>query len=91
MNFIDLKEQYRRYKKEIHAEIEKVMESAQFIMGPILTEFENELASYTGVNHAIGCSSGTDALLLSLMVKKIKINLRIGLSAYPLVKIFQRT
>jgi UDP-2-acetamido-2-deoxy-ribo-hexuluronate aminotransferase len=71
MNFIDLKEQYRRYKKEIDAEVARVLESAQFIMGPAVGELETELARHTGVSHAIGCSSGTDALLLCLLAKGV--------------------
>lgn len=69
MDFIDLKEQYRRYRQEIDAEIARVLESAQFIMGPAVGELEADLAQHTGVSHAIGCSSGTDALLLCLLAK----------------------
>ena len=72
INFIDLKAQYRAYKSEIDSAISEVCESAGFIGGPKLQAFEEHLASYTGVNHAIGCSSGTDALLLSLMALDIK-------------------
>jgi UDP-2-acetamido-2-deoxy-ribo-hexuluronate aminotransferase len=72
MNFIDLQEQYRRYRGEIDAEVARVMESAQFIMGPAVGQLETELARHTGVAHAIGCSSGTDALILCLLAKGIK-------------------
>ncbi len=72
MNFIDLKEQYERYRAEINEEIQKVLESAQFIMGPAVGELEGALAAHTGVQHAIGCSSGTDALVLGLMALGIK-------------------
>ena len=72
INFIDLKAQYRAYKSEIDEAISGVCESAGFIGGPKLQAFEENLASYTGVTHAIGCSSGTDALLLSLMALDIK-------------------
>lgn len=67
MDFIDLKTQYRSYQSEIDAAVAKVMTSAQFIMGPEVTELESQLATFTGVKHAIACSSGTDALLLPLM------------------------
>jgi UDP-2-acetamido-2-deoxy-ribo-hexuluronate aminotransferase len=71
MQFIDLKEQYRRYKHEIDAEIGAVLESAHFIMGEPVKELEAALAEHTGARHAIGCSSGTDALLLGLLALDI--------------------
>jgi len=67
INFIDLKAQYLEYQKEIDNEVLEVMASAQFIGGAKLNQLEDSLSSYTGAKHAIGCSSGTDALLLSLM------------------------
>lgn len=67
MDFIDLKTQYRNYQTEIDQAVAKVMASAQFIMGPEVTELEVQLAKFTGVKHAIACSSGTDAILLPLM------------------------
>ncbi len=70
--FIDLKTQYQNYKDEINKEILNVLESAQFILGPKVTELEKNLANYTKSKHAIACSSGTDALLLSLMALDIK-------------------
>ena len=73
MNFIDLKEQYRRYKEEIRAEIDNTLEATQFIGGPALANLETELASFCGAKHAIGCSSGTDALILALMALELKI------------------
>jgi UDP-2-acetamido-2-deoxy-ribo-hexuluronate aminotransferase len=72
MEFIDLKEQYRRYKDEIHGEMEKVLSAASFIQGPAVKEFEAALAAHTGAKHAIACASGTDALMLGLMAKDIK-------------------
>ncbi len=72
MNFIDLQEQYRSYKNEIDAAVTAVMEKAAFIKGPFLDKFEKELASHSGAKHAIGCSSGTDALLLGMMAKDVK-------------------
>lgn len=72
INFIDLQAQYRAYKTEIDAEVLDVMSSAAFIGGAKLAKLEADLASYTGAKHAIGCSSGTDALLLALMALGIK-------------------
>ena len=71
INFIDLKAQYQAYKEEIDKEVLEVMASAQFIGGEKLNRLEHDLAAYTGAKHAIGCSSGTDALLLSLMALDI--------------------
>ena len=72
INFIDLKAQYQAYKHEIQSAIDEVCESAAFIGGAKLQTFEQNLANYTGATHAIGCSSGTDALLLSLMALDIQ-------------------
>jgi len=71
INFIDLKAQYREYQSEIDSEVLEVFSSAQFIGGDKLNKLENSLATYTGAKYAIGCSSGTDALLLSLMALDI--------------------
>ncbi|OHD98454.1 MAG: aminotransferase DegT [Sulfurimonas sp. RIFCSPHIGHO2_12_FULL_36_9] len=67
INFIDLQAQYKKYEKEINSEVLEVFASAQFIGGEKLNSLEKNLAVYTGAKHAIGCSSGTDALLLALM------------------------
>jgi UDP-2-acetamido-2-deoxy-ribo-hexuluronate aminotransferase len=72
INFIDLQAQYRAYKEEIDREVGEVMASAQFIGGPKLQKLEQDLCDYTGAAHAIGCSSGTDALLLALMALDVK-------------------
>lgn len=71
INFIDLQAQYEAYKNEIDKEVSEVFSTAQFIGGGKLAAFEKALADYTGAVHAIGCSSGTDALLLSLMALDI--------------------
>ncbi|WP_310441312.1 DegT/DnrJ/EryC1/StrS family aminotransferase [Sulfurimonas sp.] len=71
INFIDLQAQYKKYEKEINHEVLEVFSSAQFIGGEKLNTLEHNLALYTGAKHAIGCSSGTDALLLALMALDI--------------------
>lgn len=71
INFIDLQAQYLAYQTEIDREVLEVFSSAQFIGGEKLNRLENSLATYTGAKHAIGCSSGTDALLLALMALDI--------------------
>jgi UDP-2-acetamido-2-deoxy-ribo-hexuluronate aminotransferase len=62
----------RRYRPEIDAEMAKVLESAQFINGAAVKELEAALAGYVGARHAIGCSSGTDALMLGLLALGVK-------------------
>ena len=70
--FIDLKAQYEARKDEINKEILGVLESTQFILGPQVSKLEESLANFTGSKHVIACSSGTDALLISLMALDIK-------------------
>jgi UDP-2-acetamido-2-deoxy-ribo-hexuluronate aminotransferase len=67
MQFIDLKAQYSRIQSEVDRRMKKVFEHGQFIMGPEVKELESRLADYVGVKHCIALSSGTDALLISLM------------------------
>lgn len=71
INFIDLQAQYKKYESEINSEVMEVFNSAQFIGGEKLNTLEKGLEAYTGAKHAIGCSSGTDALLLALMALDI--------------------
>ena len=68
----DLKRNYARVDKEIKEAIERVLSSQHFIMGPEVSAFESEVASYLGVPHAVSCASGTDALLLALMALGVK-------------------
>jgi len=72
MNFIDLQAQYKKYKDEIDTQIHQVLDTSSYILGPKVAELEKNLAEFTGVKHAIACSSGTDALLLALMALDIK-------------------
>lgn len=72
MNFIDLQAQYKKYKDEIDSQIHQVLDTSAYILGPKVAELEKNLAEFTGVKHAIACSSGTDALLLALMAYDIK-------------------
>jgi dTDP-4-amino-4,6-dideoxygalactose transaminase len=69
---LDLKAQYRAMKSEVLAVIEAVCEEQGFVLGPRLAEFEKATARYTGSRHAIGCASGSDALLLALMAFGVK-------------------
>ncbi|MBN1380888.1 MAG: DegT/DnrJ/EryC1/StrS family aminotransferase [Deltaproteobacteria bacterium] len=71
MDFIDLKRQQKRIKTQLDVNIQKVLAHGQYIMGPEGKELEGKLAAYVGAKHAIGCGSGTDALLMALMALEI--------------------
>jgi len=64
---LDLKAQYETIKEEIIAATMEVYQSQKFILGPKVEALESEIAAYTQVKYAVGVSSGTDALLISLM------------------------
>ncbi len=64
---IDLKAQYAGLRDELRAAVDGVLESQRFILGPEVEALEEEIADYCGAGHAIGVSSGTDALLVALM------------------------
>src|SRR2546430_204822 len=61
----DLQTQYRELQSEIESRIGRVLVSGQVIQGPEVAALEEEIAHYCGVAHAVGCSSGSDALLLA--------------------------
>ncbi|HET8668814.1 MAG TPA: DegT/DnrJ/EryC1/StrS family aminotransferase, partial [Terriglobales bacterium] len=65
--FLDLRAQYQQIKPEVDAAVARVFESQYFILSPDVAAFEKELAEYVGAKFAIGCASGTDALMLALM------------------------
>ena len=64
--FLDLKGQYAAIGSEVEAAIQEVLASASFILGPIVKDFERELAEFCGRRHGVGVASGTDALRLTL-------------------------
>ncbi len=72
MKFVDLKEQYKRYEKELQEEMGRVFENTAFINGAAIGELEEMLSDYAGIKHAVTCSSGTDAILLPLMAYNIQ-------------------
>jgi dTDP-4-amino-4,6-dideoxygalactose transaminase len=63
---LDLKAQYAPLREEITRAVTEVMEAQAFVLGPVVEELEREVAAHVGAGHAIGCASGTDALILSL-------------------------
>ncbi|MCP4552055.1 MAG: DegT/DnrJ/EryC1/StrS family aminotransferase [Bacteroidetes bacterium] len=72
IDFAKLQYQYQLYKKEIDTNIQAVLTKSNYIMGEEVQRFESELAQFTGANHAIACSSGTDALILAMMALDIQ-------------------
>lgn len=68
---LDLKAQYVTIKEEVEAAIAEVMASQQFILGPKVAACESAIAKYSACAHAIGVSSGSDALLVCLMAENI--------------------
>lgn len=72
MEFIDLKAQYQASRELINRRIQTVLDHGQYIMGPEVAELEARLAQYTGARHCITVSSGTEALLISLMALGVK-------------------
>jgi dTDP-4-amino-4,6-dideoxygalactose transaminase len=72
VSLLDLEAQHRPIRQEIEAAIARVLDSSRFILGDDVALLERELAGYTGVSNAIGCASGSDALLLALMATGVK-------------------
>ena len=70
-NFLDLRAQFASIREEVMAAVTRVFESQYFILGPEVKLLEEEVAAKLGAKFAIGCASGTDALILSLMAAGI--------------------
>ena len=68
---LDLSEQNQALRPEIEAALGRVLDTNAFILGGEVSELEKELAEYCGTKHAIGCASGSDALLLAMMALDI--------------------
>lgn len=66
ISLVDLTAQYHSIKKEIDTAVLSTLESGHFILGPQVVKFEESVAKYLGVKHAIGLASGTDALVIAL-------------------------
>jgi UDP-2-acetamido-2-deoxy-ribo-hexuluronate aminotransferase len=72
ISMVDLHGQYQRIKPEIDQAIQHVLDSAIFVKGAEVKDFETELAHYLGVRHVIACANGTDALQICLMALGLK-------------------
>jgi dTDP-4-amino-4,6-dideoxygalactose transaminase len=68
---LDLKAQYETIRPEIEAAVREVLESQHFILGPFVQKCEEEIARYCASSHAIGVTSGSDALLVCLMAEGV--------------------
>ncbi|PJA61488.1 MAG: transcriptional regulator [bacterium (Candidatus Ratteibacteria) CG_4_9_14_3_um_filter_41_21] len=79
---LDLNAQHKKIEEEINQAIKRVCASGQFILGDEVAKFEEEIASYCKVDYAIGVSSGTDSLLVSLMALGIAPGDEVITSAY---------
>jgi dTDP-4-amino-4,6-dideoxygalactose transaminase len=69
---LDLRAQHKTIRDEVLSEIVRVVDSQKFILGEDVQKFEAEIASYSGTRHAVGCASGSDALILALMALDIR-------------------
>jgi dTDP-4-amino-4,6-dideoxygalactose transaminase len=69
---LDLRAQYEGLREETRAAIERVMESQGFVLGADVRALEEEIEAYAGARHAVGCASGSDALLLALMALDVR-------------------
>jgi len=74
IDFANLQLQYQKYKTDIDANIQAVLNKSNYIMGEEVHDLERELEKFTGAKHVITCSSGTDALLLAMMAMDIQPN-----------------
>jgi dTDP-4-amino-4,6-dideoxygalactose transaminase len=69
---LDLKAQHRQIREEVLAEIVRVVDSQRFILGEDVQKLESEIAAYSEAKHAVGCASGSDALMLALMALDVQ-------------------
>ena len=72
IQMVDLKSQYEKIKPAIDKAIIGVVESSQYINGPEVKSFQQEMENYLGVKHVIPCANGTDALQISMMALGLK-------------------
>jgi dTDP-4-amino-4,6-dideoxygalactose transaminase len=68
---LDLKAQYAGIRDEVRLALDRVCDAQEFILGRVVAEFESSIAAFVGARHAVGVSSGTDALLVALMALNV--------------------
>src|SRR4026208_86391 len=69
---LDLQSQYVSIRDELQQAVERVMSSQRFVLGDEVRKLESSIAEYCQTKHAIGCASGSDALLLAMMALDVK-------------------
>lgn len=72
IQMVDLQSQYQKIKSQVDENVLQVMQSAQFINGPEVQNFQKELEQYLDVKHVIPCANGTDALQIALMALNLQ-------------------
>jgi Predicted pyridoxal phosphate-dependent enzyme apparently involved in regulation of cell wall biogenesis len=72
IDLIDLKLRYKEEKKDLKVIIDNILKNAHFVLTEEVSEFEKSIAKYTNTKYCLGLNSGTDALMMSLMVSGIK-------------------
>ena len=72
VSLLDLKQQHAALREELRAAVDRVLDSQQFVLGPEVRAFEEEIERYTTARHAVGCASGSDAVLLALMALDVR-------------------
>ncbi|MCB0119470.1 MAG: DegT/DnrJ/EryC1/StrS family aminotransferase [Anaerolineales bacterium] len=82
ISLVDLTAQYHSIKDEIDAAVLSTLESGHFILGPQVVKFEESVAAYLGVKHAVGLASGTDALVIALRALNIGAGDEVIIPAY---------
>ncbi|MDB5228482.1 MAG: arnB 2 [Bacteroidota bacterium] len=85
IQMVNLKEQYIQLKDEIDQAILECLNSCQFIGGPAVKQFENNLSKYLSINHVIGCGNGTDALEIALMALNLPKGSKIIVPAFTYI------
>lgn len=73
LKMVDLHGQYLRIKTEVDAAVAEVLNAAQYVKGPQVKTFEENLAAYLGVKHVLACANGTDALQIALMALDLQL------------------
>ena len=71
IKLLDLTRQHEIIKHEVKPVVESIIDSQRFVNGPVVQEFEENFANFCGTKFAVGCSSGTDALIMSLIALQI--------------------
>ena len=71
IKLLDLTRQHEIIKHEIKPVVESIIDSQRFVNGPVVQQFEENFANFCGTKFAVGCSSGTDALIMSLIALQI--------------------